>query len=183
LLLSFLAESKQNETMSQAEDRTFAIIATKDIRADDIDIKAGEQVACVTGQVSVLTLFGLIQFHGFSVEEVTAEYEADTEEVQPVEQVAEETSTLADTEPEASPSVVDEPAADQPGEETVTTTAIDLFVADGLDEKTAKILVEQNELDPTKLKELIAEGFDLLDLDGIGETRAVKILAVYPKPA
>lgn len=176
---------------SDNQDRVFAIIASKDIRADDVDIKAGSQVACITSLVNPLTLLGLMQFHNFTSEEVTAEFD-----VLDDDDDASDAGDVVNTDGQAEPidpsqavvnsGKVEESKDDAASEETsiaASNAAHDAFVADGIDEKTAQILVEKNQLDPDKLKELIAEGLDLLDLDGIGETRAMKIQAVYPKPA
>lgn len=173
--------------MSELSDKTFAIIASKDIRADDVDIKAGEQVACITSAVRPMTLFGLLQFHGFACEEVTTVPGTDGDETE----VDTDGEPGGDSQPDGSEDVGqgdesdDEPQGDAAGDGDADDAdekqaAHDAFVADGLDEKTAKILAEQG-LTPTSLKELIAGDIDLVDLEGIGETRAEKILKVYPK--
>jgi hypothetical protein len=166
----------------KTEDRTFAVIASQTISADGVNIESGDQVACITSQVSPLTLFGLMQFHGFTAVEVTTEFPVESDDESDDESTLAEPETVVESQPEAvEPAPVVEPES-QPGEGDEDAATIAAFVADGIDDKTAKILVELNNLTPDELKKWIAEGLDLLDLDGIGETRAEKIAKVYPKP-
>lgn len=173
------------------EDRTFAIVATKAISAEGVMLSDGDKVACITSPISVATLLGLIQFHNFRVEEVTAEQELDDSVDDVADEVAptEEQQAIAEVEQSEPSSLAD--VESQPGEETLEPAGIDpelvmkaiqQFINDGLDEKTAKALAEENDLTPDGLKALIAEGYDLTELESIGQVRAEKILAVY-KPA
>jgi hypothetical protein len=167
----------------KTEDRTFAVIASQTISADGVNIESGDQVACITSQVSPLTLFGLMQFHGFTAVEVTTEFAVESDDESDDESTLAEPVAVVESQPEAvEPTSVVEPETVQPGEGDEDAVTIAAFVADGIDDKTAKILVELNNLTPDELKKWIAEGLDLLDLDGIGETRAEKIAKVYPKP-
>lgn len=52
------------------------------------------------------------------------------------------------------------------------------FIADGIDPKIAFVLAEQG-CTPESIRDLIAEGFDLTELESIGKTRAEALLAVY----
>lgn len=73
------------------------------------------------------------------------------------------------------------PAPDQSNQST-STKPFDQFIADGLDEKIATVLAEQG-CTPESVRGLIAEGFDLIELEDIGKSRAASIMAVYgPKP-
>lgn len=168
-------------------DRTFAITATKEILADGVQIKSGDRVAVITGMVPPLTLFGLMQFHGFAVEEIPVEIiirdEAESEAVDAELTTTNETAPDAgDVEHDAGThSEEQQLASDAEALEQLSADAASQFIADGLDEKTAKILAEQNDLDPEQLRKLIAEGFDLIDLEGIGTERVKRIHLVYPK--
>lgn len=172
--------------MTKLQDRTFAIIASKDIRCDDIDLKVGEQIACITSAVPVASLLALIKFHGFFVEEVTAQAgdsdEADEEVVDDnLADTSEDDSDPEDTELYSDDEPAAEPASDEPVAD-VASSAVDEFIAAGLDEKIAKALADDNGLTPATLQQMIAEGKDLTELKSIGETRVKKILQVYPKP-
>lgn len=165
-------------------DRTFAITATKEIVADGVQIKSGDRVAVITGMVPPLTLFGLMQFHNFAVEEIPVEViiRDEADESAAVEAVSTPSTESIDATFNGESEAIDPPAiSEAEAIERLSADAASRFVADGLDEKTARILAEQNDLDPDELRKLIAEGFDLIDLEGIGLERVKKILAVYPK--
>ena len=171
-----------------ANDRTFVITAPKDIRADDVDIKAGDRVAMVTGLVRPGTLFGLMQYHGFRAEEVPVDddSEAAAEAAIAAEESAAAQVDAASVRSDASPAADSQAQGESIDASYPTETpavpvdpAVAAFIADGLDEKIAHILVEQNKLDPAGLRALIDEGFDLIELEGIGTARVEKIMAVY----
>lgn len=85
----------------------------------------------------------------------------------------EESTTLDDTTEFEKPDQSDQ---------STSTKPYDQFIADGLDEKIATVLAEQG-CTPESVRGLIAEGFDLIELEDIGKSRAAAILAVYgPKP-
>lgn len=174
-----------------AHDRTFVITAHKTIKADGLEIKAGDKVAMVTGLVSPETLFGLMQFHGFKAEEVDAEQMLAEHAEDEASDAEPESADAADVDSgaEASGAVASDidasypPEATEPAQETAdisaTEQAVAAFIADGLDEKTARALAESNGLTPDDVRQMIVDGTDLLDLDDVGVKRAEKILAAY----
>ncbi len=142
--------------------KTFAIKLRAPIRISGVDFPGDYQIGAVTSEVNPIDLLGLIQFHHASVEEVTDAADDEIEEGDEAEQVEEspvadeqavdpaadqpflplvedsqevgqaqpEIETPSQPETESQPTEIDDPAA-----------AIALFVADGLDEKTARALV------------------------------------------
>ena len=162
-------------------DRTWVVTASKNIVAEGVEIVAGDRVAAITSSVPPQTLFGLMQYHGFTVEEIPVDSSRidDPEDINAVE-VGESTEAVSEQvfDNESPAALADEPETKQ-AEPVQPVDPIAELIADGLDEKTAKAVVEQNKIGKVDLLKLIDEGFDLTDLDGIGEERAKKILAVY----
>ncbi len=185
--------------------KTFAIKLRAPIRISGIEFPGDYQIGAVTSEVNPIDLLGLIQFHHASVEEVTDAADDEIEEGDEAEQVEVESpvadeqavdlaadqpllplvedsqevgqaqpeiETSSQPETESQPTEIDDPAA-----------AIALFVADGLDDKTARALVVVNKIaSPDALRAKLAEStFSLADLDEIGQVRQEKILATYLK--
>lgn len=157
--------------------KTFAIKLGKEIAVNGVLMPAGYQVAAITGEVDPMTLLGLIQFHHAEVEEVTdaddgdedggddSESDSDIEEDEPVATSDAESEVSQDGEQSAEPQEAAPAAAS--------------FLVDGLDEKIAKALESNGVNSPDDVRKLIAEGFDLTELEDIGEVRAKKILEIY----
>lgn len=180
--------------------KTYAIYPTKNITIDGKAFTPEDQVGVASvDDISLLSLLGAIQFHHCKAVEIDeAEVlriddgdEDEGEDIEagegysegePVEVLVTEVTggregvelseepegsiTLAEVEPEAKPFA---------GSANPT---ISLFTADGIDEKIATTLAEQG-CTPDSIRGLIAEGFDLTELENIGKSRAAALLAVY----
>lgn len=155
--------------------KTFAIYPVKDINIEGTDYTPSDQVGVVTCDVRLATLLGLIQFGHATAEEIDA-------------------SELMEVEPEAQPeavddssvNVLDESESDSDDDDTidyepseVEEPSVSSFVSDGLDEKISAALIAQGVNTPDELRKLIADGYDLTELDDIGKVRAENILKIY----
>lgn len=159
------------------------------MRISGEDFPADCQIGAITSEVNPMDLLGLIQYHHAFIEEVTDaedDSQEDGEEEQlPLPLVDGDSSEAAEKSATAEANQT-EPSQLQPEAESQTapiddTAAIAKFVADGLDEKTARALVVTNKIkSPEELKTKLADAsFNLGELDEIGATRQQKIMAIY----
>jgi hypothetical protein len=182
--------------------KTFAIFPVKNITLC-VEGKAKEftpedQVGVVsTDGVSLMDLLGAIQFHHCKAVEIDEdqllldlsvddEIEADetneTEQEPATEPETIEGESVDDLEPEDS-TLDDQPESGiEDTAEFIPTpnnqSTVQKFIADGIDERVANSLVEQG-LTPEDIGQLISEGFDLTEIEGIGKSRAAILRSLY----
>jgi hypothetical protein len=177
--------------------KTFALILERDTNIAGTLFPAGFQVGAITSEVNPMDLLGLVQFHHCRVEEVTdaedsepafdeaeaeAEYQSDVAVEAGEQSAASESAPSAESQPMLPLEATEtQPGADLKPEPIDQSSAIAKFVADGLDEKTARALVVTNNIaSPDVLKTKLADpAFSLADLDEIGKSRQEKIMATY----
>lgn len=172
--------------------KTFAVKLRKEMRISGEEFPADCQIGAITSEVNPMDLLGLIQYHHAFIEEVTdaeddSQEDGDDlpEEQLPLPLVDGDSSEAAEKSATAEANQT-EPSQLQPEAESQIapiddTAAIAKFVADGLDEKTARALVVTNKIkSPEELKGKLADPFfNLGELDEIGATRQQKIMAIY----
>jgi hypothetical protein len=184
--------------IKQLSMKTYAIFPVKNIMLC-VDGKAKEftpedQVGVVsTDGVSLMDLLGAIQFHHCKAVEIDEdqllldlpvdEDEGLDDEDQPLEAMPENEAPTLDDQPGDELDDLDE--ATEPPADAIPITipadresTIHQFIADGLDEKVATSLVEQG-MTPEDIRQLIAEGFDLTELEDIGKSRAAVLRSLY----
>jgi hypothetical protein len=167
--------------------KTYAIFPVKNIMLC-VDGKAKEftpedQVGVVsTDGVSLMDLLGAIQFHHCKAVEIDEEKLLEDEPASLTED--EFYAILAEPEADDPPALDDQPEDEFDTDPTPPTipadreSTIHQFMADGLDEKVATSLVEQG-MTPEDIRQLIAEGFDLTELEDIGKSRAAVLRSLY----
>ena len=172
--------------------KTFAIFPVADMTIEGKAFTTSDQVGVVSvdGDVSMMTLLGMIQFGRCNAveldpAEIMAESDQELSELsdedQPLEAMPEQEAPTLDDQPEESePEPTEEAEPTQEVQPTPPAQDGNPFLADGLDENIAEILHGQS-LTPDTIRSMIAEGFDLTDLTGIGKTRAAQITAIYGK--
>jgi hypothetical protein len=178
--------------------KTFAIFPVADMTIEGKAFTPADQVGVVSvdESVSMMTLLGMIQFGRCNAVELDpAEIMAESEGFSEAEADSmmldggdlEDVPTLDDQPEEVKKDAEQVEQQSEQAQEVVqkqdaptTTTSSNPFLADGLDENIAEILHGQS-LTPDAIRSMIAEGFDLTDLTGIGKTRAAQITAIYGK--
>lgn len=156
--------------------KTFAIYPVANINIEGTEFTPSDQVGVVTCDIRLATLLGLIQFGHATAEEIDAAElmtlaEANCDPADSIDDVDADEDVGIDVESVDPPIPADVDQDDEP------TT--DSFVSDGLDEKIAAALLAQGVSTPDDLRKLIADGYDLTELDDIGKVRAEKILEIY----
>ena len=175
--------------------KTFAIRLREETNIEGVIYPAEFQVAAVTCEVGLMTLLGLIQFKHAIVEEVTdsLDDEGDTsaDGVDSAPEASEPVTTSTENDiPPAEASVATPPASDSlpqqeagnsNGKVDVVSDAVAVFVAAGLDHKTAEVLAITNHIASIEeLTTLLADAdFNLTDLDEVGAIRAEKIRLIF----
>lgn len=175
--------------------KTYALKLRGPIKIAGIEFGVNDQVGAITcvDNVSPHDLLGLVQhFHATLEEVVGLDSDDDETELDLAEESTRDGATEADVtaEDEQSEESAREGTAESIEDTDAVTenevdslTGIAAFIADGLDEKIAKALVEANGIaSPDTLRVKLNEAdFDLHDLAEIGDVRAKKILAIYLK--
>lgn len=164
--------------------KTFALILVRDTNIAGVMFPAGFQVGAITSEANPFDLLGLVNFGHAKIEEVTdAEDdspsldEEEPEEVENPEASAVEPAAAA----EQSESAAEDTAEESASSPATQAESIAAFVADGLDEKTARALVVTNNISsPSELKAKLSDAsFNLAELEEIGKSRQEKIMATY----
>lgn len=166
--------------------KTFVITAKQGFGFNGSKIEPGDELAIVTSNLSPEDLFGWLQF-GQARAVMVKDDEcgelpiADGDSFdEPLQEdghrPAEESEVTPETQPGDFPD--DQPQEPESGPGAGVESIASAFVADGLDEKIANALAEQN-ITPDDIRGMIAEGFDLEEIEGIGKVRADKIKAIY----
>ena len=174
--------------------KTYALKLRGPIKVAGIEFGVDDQVGAITcvGDISPHDLLGLVQHHHATLEEVVGlDSDEDEAELDADEESARDGAIEADADVAAEQfEQLEEPAREEAIEvDAVAKTKVDsltgiaAFIADGLDEKIARALVEANGIaSPDALRVKLNEAdFDLHDLAEIGDVRAKKILAIYLK--
>jgi hypothetical protein len=174
--------------------KTFAIFPVADMTIEGKAFTPADQVGVVSvdESVSMMTLLGMIQFGRCNAveldfDQIIAESEELSglidEEDQPLEAMPDQDAPPLDDQPEEGEPFFKPAEEVEPIQEVQPTPPAkdgNPFLTDGLDENIAEILHGQS-LTPDAIRSMIAEGFDLTDLTGIGKTRAAQITAIYGK--
>lgn len=165
--------------------KTYVITAKTGFGVNGEKLEPGDEIAVLTSNVSPENLFCWLQF-GQAEAVLVKDDESEElpiatpEEVgiedEPASEDGDGPAANSDVTPEPQPDDSSEPDGD---DSPVGQAEIEAaFVADGLDEKIANTLAEQN-ITPDEIRQMIAEGFDLEEIEGIGKVRAEKIAAIY----
>ena len=165
--------------------KTFVITAKQGFGFNGAKIEPGDELAIVTSNLSPEDLFGWLQFGQARAVMVKddeggelpiADGDSFNEPLQEDgHRPAEESEVTPETQPGDFPEEQQDPEESKPEE---AESGVAAFVADGLEEKIAQTLADQN-ITPDDIRGMIAEGFDLEEIEGIGKVRADKIKAIY----
>lgn len=175
--------------------KTFVITAKQGFGFNGSKIEPGDELAIVTSNLSPEDLFGWLQFgqakavmvkdddnselpiadgETFEDSDENGLCPAVESEVTPEPQ-PDDLSEGVESEQSEQAEVIEETEGQMPSDVASLTAA---FIADGLEEKIANTLAEQK-VTPDDIRQMISEGFDLEEIDGIGKVRADKIKAIY----